>query len=290
MKRKIMGILLVFIFALLALSTSSDATNYKNQYDKTMIPLDEIEDYTITIDMNKDGSMDIKYHIEWKVLNSTIEGPLEWVQIGIPNANVSNVKKLTSNIKKAKYNYDYGNYVRIDFHRKYYAGEIVTFEFSIKQSHMYTINSDGTCIYGFTPGWFDNINVKKATIKWNRNNMINATNGSKLDEYGYIVWTKEIPKGQKMSVQATFNQSAFKLDKNKQAKDAKTRGSNPYSMIYIVIFIVAIIISIIRISLRNTYYRHSGFGYDPYYRRSYYRGGFWGSRRRRSEEVHLVLV
>ena len=36
----------------------------------------------------EDGSLDITYDIEWKVLDSTTEGPLTWVQIGTPNSNL----------------------------------------------------------------------------------------------------------------------------------------------------------------------------------------------------------
>ncbi len=32
--------------------------------------------------------LDITYDIEWKVLDSTTEGPLTWVQIGTPNSNL----------------------------------------------------------------------------------------------------------------------------------------------------------------------------------------------------------
>ena len=53
--------------------------------------LDEIVNYEVVVEprMN-DGSLDITYQITWKVLDSTTEGPLEWVQIGTPNSNFDN--------------------------------------------------------------------------------------------------------------------------------------------------------------------------------------------------------
>ena len=53
------------------------------------VDLDQIENMTVTIDprMN-DASLDIQYEITWKVLNSTIEGPLTWVQIGTDRKSV----------------------------------------------------------------------------------------------------------------------------------------------------------------------------------------------------------
>ena len=123
--------------------------------------LDEIQTYYITVDPRDDGSLDMLYEIEWKVLDSTTEGPLEWVKIGIPNANVDSFKALSKNISKIAYTSLGGDYIRIDFDRPYKAGEIVKFRFSIHQSYMYSINGS-ECTYSFTPGWFDSIKVKDA--------------------------------------------------------------------------------------------------------------------------------
>lgn len=66
-------------------------------------PLDEIQDYTITVHMRPDGTMDIRYYIEWKVLNDESEGPLTWVKIGNPNKHVDEITAISSNIKDIKY-------------------------------------------------------------------------------------------------------------------------------------------------------------------------------------------
>lgn len=64
------------------------------------VDLDEIINYTTTVSPRDDGTLDIKYHIEWKVLDSTSEGPLEWVKIGIPNQHVDNIKKYQKILRK----------------------------------------------------------------------------------------------------------------------------------------------------------------------------------------------
>ena len=61
-------------------------------------PLDEIEEEIIYLKTREDGSLDIQYHIEWEVLDSTSEGPLNWVKIGIPNAYVEDMKALSDSI------------------------------------------------------------------------------------------------------------------------------------------------------------------------------------------------
>ena len=50
-------------------------------------PLDEITDYQVHVETQNDGSMDITYRYEWKVLNDTREGALTWVRLGLPNAS-----------------------------------------------------------------------------------------------------------------------------------------------------------------------------------------------------------
>lgn len=245
--------------------------------------LDEITNYTITVLPRDDGTLDMKYHIEWKVLDSTSEGPLEWVKIGIPNMHVDSIKKLTDNIGKIQYYADGGDYVRIDFKRKYYEGETVTFEFSIHQSYMYKVNSKNRKItYKFTPGWFNDIQVKEAVIRWK------ADDVSKHDgkfENGYIVWSKSLCRGQKLKAKIEYPVGTFKLDYTKQ----QVKTTNPtigFRMIAILMIIYYIIILIIQI-ISPTYYWHGGYGYYPYYRhhhhyhRHHHRGGFGGGFRRR---------
>ena len=85
--------------------------------------LDRILDYEISVNVNQDGTLDLVYHIEWKVLDSTSEGPLTWVKVGIPNKHYVSMKGLTSTVKSIKYLSDGGSYVRIDLDRAYKANE-----------------------------------------------------------------------------------------------------------------------------------------------------------------------
>jgi hypothetical protein len=170
--------------------------------------LDEIEEYKITVDMESDGSMDLTYHIDWKVLDSISEGPLTWVKIGIPNQYADNIKALSSNISDIYYYTEDGDYVRIDLDRSYGAGEIVTMDFSVHQSNMYTLDYDNNqCRYEFTPGWFDNIDVKSIMILWNDENVVNSdAHGT---EENYLVWKASLAAGEKYSVTVNYSADAF---------------------------------------------------------------------------------
>ena len=81
--------------------------------------LDEIVNYTITVDVNDDATLNMVYHIEWKVLDSTSEGPLTWVKIGIPNNHYVSMEALSETIKKISYSPSGGSYARIDLDKAY---------------------------------------------------------------------------------------------------------------------------------------------------------------------------
>ena len=51
------------------------------------MPLDEMTDYRVHVTPQDDGSLEITYSYEWKVLNDSKEGPLSWVKLGMANPN-----------------------------------------------------------------------------------------------------------------------------------------------------------------------------------------------------------
>lgn len=227
------------------------------------IDLDKIVNYEVTVDprMN-DGSLDITYEITWKVLDDTIQGPLEWVQIGTPNEHFDYPTALTQNIKSiTAYN---GSYVKIVFDKKYYAGEEIKFKYKIHQSYMYKI-SWGNCKYSFTPAWFTDARIDNMTIKWNKDSVKSSNTKNKEDNY--LVWNKtDMDKGEKLTVNVKYNKSAFGyLNVYKQS----SKITSSYSTIYIIIIVIVIIIYLISLIGGGGYYGHRGF-YGGYY------GGYYG--------------
>lgn len=228
----------------------------------TTNPLDEIQDYTITVHMRPDGTMDIKYHVEWKVLDDSSEGPLEWVKIGNPNKYVDGITALSNNIKDIKYVSDGGSYIRIDFDRAYYKGEIITFEYTIHQSYMYIIEEDShICRYSFTPGWFEEIEVKSITIKWSDVNVIDST--AHKHEDGYLIWNSSLGMGERLNASVKYNLDAFTTNENEQyTEDSGTSGAGGtiLTVILIVLGIFLLIALIVAIFGDDDYGSHGGFG------------------------------
>lgn len=252
MKKKLLiSFILVFAF-LLGISISSYAKE-----------LDEIQDYEIKVDLREDGTLDMVYHIEWKVLDSTSEGPLEWVKIGVPNRKIDEIRALSDTINSIRLYESGGTYIRVDFDREYVANEVINFDFSFHQSYMYTINGS-KCTYSFTPGWFDDIRVKNLTIKWNSNKQIyNNSNSKKNGEY--LVWNTSLAKGKKITAKIEYNINAFNFDENKQFKNAKIFSNSISSSFMILITLIIVIIIILALLTPSSYYVGRGYGISSHH-------------------------
>lgn len=173
--------------------------------------LDEILRYDITAAPQQDGSLALTAEIDWKVLDSTSEGPLEWVTIGIPNEKASNAKALTDTISAL---YVDGTYMHVTFDRSYSAGETVHFAFSWTQSYLYTLGEDGSVSYDYTPGWFENANVDEMSITWKGTgtapSAASATGAADFAEPAdgasgdYVASGQNLAHGQQLHVQFTY--------------------------------------------------------------------------------------
>lgn len=173
-------------------------------------PLDEIEREIIRIDVQEDGSMYITYEIDWKVLDSTSEGPLSWVKIGIPNQYAEEFEALSDSIKKIGYYGSGGDYARLDLNREYEAGETVNMKFSIHQHRMYEEESE-SYIYQFTPGWFDDISIKELKIFWAYDKGIEAPALLLDRNEGYVGTYYNLEPKERVSVTAAYPKELYQF-------------------------------------------------------------------------------
>ena len=102
---------------------------------------------------------------------------------------------LTDTIADLQYSDDGGSYAQVVFARRYYSPEVaaenggessVRFAFSVHQSHLFTLNDDGTANFTFTPGWFDDLSVGNMQIRWRNGEGFLADNTRV--EGDYLVW------------------------------------------------------------------------------------------------------
>jgi len=229
-------------------------------------PLDRILDYQTTVNVRNDGTLDINYLIKWQVLDSLSEGPLEWVKIGIPNEHADTITALTDNIADIGYYNDGGSYVRVDFDRSYYAGEVITFAFSIHQSYMYVLNHDSNiCSYAFTVGWFDEIEVEAVTILWNNENVKKSDADS--DNGQYLVWKTALGMGEKCRAVVEYELGTFAVDESRQYVEEEknsSSGSEVFGGIFLLAVIAFVVFMYIRRIIKGGY--RGGFG-------TYFHGG-----------------
>lgn len=219
--------------------------------------IDKIQDYTITVTPQDDGTLNILYDITWEVLDSKTEGPLTWVQIGLPNPNVDSITALTDNIKSIEqYN---SNYVRIDFKNSYETGNTVHFRYKIHQKNMYSLKN-GKCIYEFTPGWFKKIAVDKITIKWKAGNVLEANTNTR--ENGYYIWTDSLKKNEKLVAKIEYNENTY-TGLSTLGEFSYVQNNNSSNSNSIATFVVLLVIALVFIAIGSIgsdgYDRHRGY-------------------------------
>ena len=234
-------------------------------------PLDEILEYHITINPTEEGNLNMKYHIKWKVLDSTSEGPLEWVKIGVPNKYVSNIKSLSSSINEIKYYADSGAYIRVDLNREYYEGEVVSIDFSFLQKRIYTIKKE-LVEYRFIPGWFEEIKVKDLTVKWSKatTGVVN-TNCDREDE-NYYIWSTSLDFGESINVDIQYQKQAF-INISEENTYSDDDGDNSWIIAVVVFSIVIVVLFVAAIYgyiKDDGYYSYRGFSGNVHHYRWWY--------------------
>lgn len=160
--------------------------------------LDRIRSYTVTVDPRTDGSADITYDIDWEVIGGSPDEPLSWVRIGLSNSAVDELENLSPDtVSQVRYTAEGGgSFAQVVFKNRYYPPDHaartgsesrVQFAFRVHQSQLYTLNSDGTADYVFTPGWFSDLSIDQLTIRWKQ--LEGAAADTDTLEGGYYVWT-----------------------------------------------------------------------------------------------------
>ena len=185
---------------------------------------DEILNFTITVDVNEDASLDMTYHIEWKVLDDSI-GELDWIDLGVPNKYHTNITPLTDTID---YITDYGDELYIYLDRGYGEDEIVTVEFSMTQDHMYQIDkyTEGETVYSFTPAWFDEMDVDELVIRWNADKA-GAWQPDCYRDGDYLTFEAYYPY--KYNIEVVYPNDAYGFSiENQQGNNGGGGGGNNY--------------------------------------------------------------
>ena len=250
--------LLIFVAASLLFPLSARAESGQADLDG-LAPyaddgdMDYIPDYFVTVDLREDGSADIVYDITWQVIDGDQTDYLSWVKIGLPNAYAEDLTPLTDTISDLQYTGDGGSYAKVVFARRYYSPEVaaqnggesrVRFAFSVHQSHLFTLNDDGTATFEFTPGWFDDLVVERMQVRWRGGDGFVADNSSEED--GYLIWEfGPMGHGQSANIHVTVpvtTAETFDPDAQLTAADYDDGGMTADEMIGILTVVIALLI------------------------------------------------
>lgn len=251
-------LLLIFVAASLLFPLSARAESGQADLDG-LAPyaddgdLDYIPDYFVTVDLREDGSADIVYDITWQVIGGDQTDYLSWVKIGLPNAYAEDLTPLTDTISDLQYTGDGGSYAKVVFARRYYSPEVaaqnggesrVRFAFSVHQSHLFSLNSDGTATFEFTPGWFDDLVVEHMQVRWRSGDGFVADNSSEED--GYLIWDfGPMGHGQSANIHVTVpvtTAQTFDPDAQLTAADYDDGGMTADEMIGILTVVIGLLI------------------------------------------------
>ena len=251
-------LLLIFVAASLLFPLSARAESGQADLDG-LAPyaddgdLDYIPDYFVTVDLREDGSADIVYDITWQVIDGDQTDYLSWVKIGLPNAYAEDLTPLTDTISDLQYTGDGGSYAKVVFARRYYSPEVaaqnggesrVRFAFSVHQSHLFSLNSDGTATFEFTPGWFDDLVVEHMQVRWRGGDGFVADNTSEED--GYLIWDfGPMGHGQSANIHVTVpvtTAETFDPDAQLTAADYDDGGMTADEMIGILTVVIGLLI------------------------------------------------
>lgn len=268
-------LILLFIFAISLLSLSS----CDEVFDTTV---DVIEKYTITVDQRDDGTLDMTYDINWKVVSNS-EGPLYEAFIGIPNKYIDSLKNLSEDCRNVVYDNDDGDYIKCVLRESISKGESANFKFSFHANALYTFDEE-TLYYEFTPGWFEEIEVKNLTVFWNSKNVV-KNNSNKESSNGYLVWNYHLDKGESIEVLVNYNKADYpnlitKGDYADYQRDQRVdKIIGLFFLGFIVLFVIVLVISIICYNKsQDGYFSYRGFyrghRYGWYHRHFYYRHGY----------------
>ena len=156
-------------------------------------PLDEIQSIEIDARTSSDGVVTLRYDIAWKVLDSESEGPLTWVQIGVPNPYYEIVEYGGDAQLAYRFNSEEESKIRVDLKEEFSAGETAVFHFTIQQYCLVEPYGAGSRS-NFMPGWFEDIAVKKLTVKWHPDNVESANAELQNDCYE---WSGALEAGER---------------------------------------------------------------------------------------------
>ena len=243
-------------------------------------PLDEIQDYQVDVVPQADGTLEITYSYDWKVLDSRREGPLSWVSLGMANYDYD-ILDYGGAIAGRYYDFsssspEKGPYARFSLNALQFKGDRVNFWFKVSQGSMLCENPENPDqpFYDFTPGWFNRIKVRHYRFTW-KNPAGPVEHNADYVLGDTLVWEGDLRPGKKRSMKVTYDISAFEDSPQMVVWTPSEGGSsespvNPATLLSLFLF--SGVLGFIFFGPKDNYDGGRGYGGSYYH----YHGGYGG--------------
>jgi hypothetical protein len=166
-------------------------------------PQDIIDNYTVYISPQEDGSLNIQYCFTWTALDPNEE--LTWVEVGMANEYFTILPERSDNVLLIRrYSDEEGYcYAQVYFDRPYRAGETLDFHFTVNQERVLSTNGAGV-FYEFIPGWFNYSQIKQYSFHFEKYGDIASFNGDDQDTK-WLTWTGSLDYGEYVCMRVNYN-------------------------------------------------------------------------------------
>jgi len=244
------------------------------------LPLDEIQSYEVHVQVNADGTLTDTYHIQWKVLNDSREGPLSWVTAGMPNRNY-NIVSYGGAAYAASNTQD--GYINIVLDTSYYQNDVADFTYTVTQRDMLCVSDEEAAPYmiDFAPGWFPKIKID--SYRFTMSPASPAVGGNQDSTDGdTLVWAGSLKPNGHREMKVYYTAAAFAgepdtvswspIDYSNAADNGG--GSTDYSPLIALFVVIVMVVFVLRMIGRGGYGGGRGF-FGGYYG-GVYPGGFGG--------------
>ena len=213
-------------------------------------PPDIIHSYVVTIDPQPDGSLLMKYDLDYEA-TTDFPSDIQHLQIGVPNTNFEIVDFSPKDfIVEAKAIKAGKSQVELDFYKLPKKGDRFKISFTIRQKSMIYKVDDNNVSFKFIPGWFDFAEIKelKEIINLKDLKLVKVEPTSVLQEDGLATFTtKDIGVNDKAEpvVIITSRDSYPKLEDKDLTSESGSSGSLSVGLIVVLVILGIIVIIVI---------------------------------------------
>ncbi len=202
-------------------------------------PLDRLLDYQVHVAPQEDGSAEITYRYRWEVLNSSREGPLEWVKLGMANQYYV-LLEYGGAIEKPRSSTE--THLSFDLDKSYYKGEVAEFWFTVRQNVLLCRDHNTSQpYYDFTPGWFNGMETAHYRFSLENNVPIQSHNADYVVG-NQLVWEGSLKKGGQQQMLVHYTPGSFAEEdmltqwtKPPQSSGGETFGPDPIIILFILL-------------------------------------------------------